>query len=512
MLKRLNSNSSAHDHDHTAAAAAAQSPRFVFESKMTVLLQGFGDSPSAKATSNNSSAQSISSEIGSLLWHHKFYSNNKNIRFWLPIALLPLVLLNSCFIYFVFVRGSENSQLSAPVGAPILPDLQNSSISDEIHQFPALPGSDLDTQQQDTSSNSESCDLSKGEWIFDSTPPLYTNSSCDHIQLLQNCLRNGKPDTGYLHWRWRPHNCDLPRFDPATFLELMRGKSMLFFGDSLARNHMQSLLCSLSQVERPDKVYSREDKDVKWGFQSYNFTLAIVWSPFLVKHVKVRDDPLLFNLHLDVPHPAWWPSLASYDFAVMSASQWFFRPSLYSINNTIFGCNEYSRENYTDVHFLTAMELAFRTSLRAIATLDGYNGTTFLRTASPEHFEHGTWSTGGKCNRTRPTHSVRDAVHGGGGELELPWLPSNLNRVQRDEARKFDPSNGSRLRVLDVTYSAYLRPDGHPGPYRIYQPYAKEPGRHVQNDCLHWCLPGPVDMWNQLLLESVKKLERDKEE
>ncbi|EFJ19549.1 hypothetical protein SELMODRAFT_418889 [Selaginella moellendorffii] len=385
---------------------------------MTMLLQGSGSSPSAKAASNNSSAhdQSVSSETGSLLW---FYYKNKNIRFWLPIV----VLLNSCLTYVFFVRGSQNS----PV-APILPDLQNSS-------------------------NSDTCDLSKGEWIFNSTPPLYTNSTCDQIQLLQNCLGNGRPDTCYLHWRWRPHNCELLLFDPATFLELMRAKSMLFFGDSLARNHMQSLLCSLSP----------RTKDVKWEFQSYNFTLAIVWSPFLVKHVKVHDDPLLFNLHLDVPHPAWWPSLASYDFAVMSTSQWFFRPSIYTINNTIFGCNKYSHENYTDVHFLTALELAFRTSLRAIAKLYGYKGTTFLRTASPDHFEHGTWSNGGTCNRTRPTHSVRDAIRGGVGEVELPWLPSNLNRVQRDEARKFDPSNGSRLRVLDVTYSTFLRPDGHPG-------------------------------------------------
>ncbi|XP_024518112.1 protein trichome birefringence-like 26 [Selaginella moellendorffii] len=316
---------------------------------MTMLLQGSGSSPSAKAASNNSSAhdQSVSSETGSFLW---FYYNNNNIRFWLPIV----VLLNSCLTYVFFVRGSQNS----PV-APILPDLQNSS------------------------SNSDTCDLSKGEWIFDSTPPLYTNSTCDQIQLLQNCLGNGRPDTGYLHWRWRPHNCELPLFDPATFLELMRAKSMLFFGDSLARNHMQSLLCSLSP-------------------------------------------------------------------------------------------------------------LAFRTSLRSIATLDGYNGTTFLRTASPDHFEHGTWSNGGTCNRTRPTHS--DA---------MPYAVAS-----RDEARKFDPSNGSRLRVLDVTYSTFLRPDGHPGPYRTHPPYAGEISRYIRNDCLHWCLPGAVDMWNQLLLESVKKLEK----
>jgi hypothetical protein len=51
-----------------------------------------------------------------------------------------------------------------------------------------------------------------------------------------------------MRWRWRPDGCDLPRFDAARFLEAMRGKSMAFVGDSLARNHFKSLLCLLSKV------------------------------------------------------------------------------------------------------------------------------------------------------------------------------------------------------------------------------------------------------------------------
>jgi len=42
-----------------------------------------------------------------------------------------------------------------------------------------------------------------------------------------------------------------------------------------------------------------------------------------------------------------------------------------------------------------------------------------------------------------------------------------------------------------------LRADGHPGGH-----YDK---RWVRNasDCLHWCLPGPVDMWNGMLLQRL---------
>jgi hypothetical protein len=61
-------------------------------------------------------------------------------------------------------------------------------------------------------------------------------------------MKNGRPDMGYLHWKWQPEECDLPRIDAAAFLKAMRDKSMYFVGDSLARNQFQSLLCLLSQV------------------------------------------------------------------------------------------------------------------------------------------------------------------------------------------------------------------------------------------------------------------------
>ena len=36
-------------------------------------------------------------------------------------------------------------------------------------------------------------------------------------------------------------------------------------------------------------------------------------------------------------------------------------------------------------------------------------------------------------------------------------------------------------------------------------PFANGVPKHVQNDCLHWCLPGPIDTWNEIFLEMMKK-------
>jgi hypothetical protein len=94
----------------------------------------------------------------------------------------------------------------------------------------------------------ESCDLTRGQWVPDDEARHYTNLTCPFIDDLQNCMKFGKPSLEFMRWRWRPDGCDLPRFDAARFLEAMRGKSMAFVGDSLARNHLKSLLCLLSKV------------------------------------------------------------------------------------------------------------------------------------------------------------------------------------------------------------------------------------------------------------------------
>ena len=96
------------------------------------------------------------------------------------------------------------------------------------------------------------CDVSHGRWVADPTPPIYTNETCWQIQDTQNCLRNGRPDTKFLFWKWKPHgsDCDTLRPNATRFLDSMRGKRLAFVGDSIARNQMQSLLCILTQVRR----------------------------------------------------------------------------------------------------------------------------------------------------------------------------------------------------------------------------------------------------------------------
>ncbi|XP_010029466.2 protein trichome birefringence-like 19 [Eucalyptus grandis] len=95
------------------------------------------------------------------------------------------------------------------------------------------------------------CDVFVGKWVYrPDAPTYYNNETCYAISDQQNCMKFGRPDTEFLKWRWEPEGCELPPFDAAEFAEMARGKSIAFVGDSLGRNHMQSLSCLLSSSSR----------------------------------------------------------------------------------------------------------------------------------------------------------------------------------------------------------------------------------------------------------------------
>ncbi|KAL5977863.1 hypothetical protein ACLOJK_036886 [Asimina triloba] len=54
------------------------------------------------------------------------------------------------------------------------------------------------------------CDLYTGHWVRDEGYPLYQPGSCPYVDEAFSCQPNGRPDSGYLKWRWKPSGCHLP--------------------------------------------------------------------------------------------------------------------------------------------------------------------------------------------------------------------------------------------------------------------------------------------------------------
>ncbi|XP_057769904.1 protein trichome birefringence-like 19 [Salvia miltiorrhiza] len=349
--------------------------------------------------------------------------------------------------------------------------------------------------------SSEACDIFAGEWVPDPDAPYYTNKTCWAIHEHQNCMKYGRPDSDFMKWRWKPDDCDLPAFDPFLFLDMLRDKSVAFVGDSVGRNQMQSMICLLSKVEYPmDESPASDEQFKQWGYVNYNFTLAYFRSPFLVRsEERDPDGPThtgLFNLYLDEPDDSWASQIDSFDYLILNAGHWFTRAAVYLEARRVSGCHFCQLPNVTDLHIAYAYRRAFRTAFRAVNRRRDFGGVAFLRTFAPSHFEGGLWNEGGNCVRRRPFRSNETILEGVNLDLYMIELEEFRAAEREGEGR----GKKKKWRLMDTTQASLLRPDGHPSRYGHW------PNENVTlyNDCVHWCLPGPIDNWAQMLQHMIK--------
>uniref|UniRef100_A0A7N0T2L4 Trichome birefringence-like N-terminal domain-containing protein n=1 Tax=Kalanchoe fedtschenkoi TaxID=63787 RepID=A0A7N0T2L4_KALFE len=397
-----------------------------------------------------------------------------------PLVLFPvsMICISALFILFSPSPFKISSNQTLPID-----EVQNRAEQN-------------DGEDEDGGMIDKGCDLFNGRWVPDMRGSAYTNWTCPTIPTSKNCFLNGREDRDFVNWRWKPDGCDLPRFDPRLFLRIMRNKKLAFVGDSVARNHMESLLCLLSQEETPeDKYKDSEDRFRTWYFPGHNFTLSVLWTKFLVAEEERTVNGSgtgIFNLHLDRIDPNWGDHLADLDYMVLSDAHWFFRKLYLYRRSNLVGCI-YCDEKDVESHSPDfGLRMAFRAALARVSECGECKEgmVVIIRTFSPAHFEGGGWDSGGGCNSTSPRVDVEV-------EKLLEWA---VRSAQVEEAER---AGGRRdVRVVDVTRAMLMRPDGHPGSHWDNQ------WMQGFNDCVHWCMPGPVDVWSDFLLAVVRQNSR----
>lgn len=251
------------------------------------------------------------------------------------------------------------------------------------------------------------------------------------------------------------------------------------------------------QVLDPLDVLTSNYENQHLVYKDYNFNISIFSAPYLVRSERTDPSDVThpFNLYLDEFDESWTTKVGEYDYIIISAGQWFFRPTIFYENRTLIGCFSCHLDNFT--HFRTnfSYERAFRTAFRAINSLAKFKGVTFLRTITPSHFEGGSWDKGGDCVRTSPFKRNETVLEDYNAEMYKIQLQEL--RIAQDEGSK----RGLKFRLLDATQPMLLRPDGHP------RKYGHWPNEKMANDCVHWCLPGPIDTWNDFLQELIRREE-----
>ncbi|KMS98664.1 hypothetical protein BVRB_3g069740 isoform B [Beta vulgaris subsp. vulgaris] len=172
------------------------------------------------------------------------------------------------------------------------------------------------------------------------------------------------------------------------------------------------------------------------------------------------------------------------EFLIFNTGRWW------NPNKVKNGVNYFQEGNvlHSKMEVGEAYEKAINTWARWVDENVNRNKTQVLFVGySASHFGEKQWNSGGACDKEKEP-IVDDKLL-----TPYPWLMRTFEHVISNMK--------TPILYMNLSKMTDYRKDAHPSIYRGSR--TKRKNGIIVQDCMHWCLPGVPDSWNQLVYASL---------
>ncbi|KAI7905932.1 GDSL/SGNH-like acyl-esterase family found in Pmr5 and Cas1p-domain-containing protein [Cokeromyces recurvatus] len=280
-------------------------------------------------------------------------------------------------------------------------------------------------------------------------------------------------------YRWLPESCKLLKFDAGKLAKHFVQYPILFVGDSITQLQFESLSCLLGH-EFPNKHpnqstlnggNSKIRVDERAPINGHTAAMAYIRSDYLIRLNDYKMisplEPVGLQLGREENHP-WVHALSQFNYIVINTGP-HWHPNVH------WGSNQ------SETELLMAFKKAMHIIFDYLKIHIKLQQKVWIRTTPYGH---------ANCSQFKEPQQNPLVPSGQQGEYE--WhLFQKFDLIWKE---LLDEVNDTRFSLFDITTMFNQRGDAHSKP---------------DKDCLHTCIPGPVDDWNRLLYHEIMKYQKE---